>query len=320
MKLAYVDHDGHPILVTPAPGGTLIDLGPLLGIDDLDLPRLLADADVLLPRVRAINPTQTPAETRINPNDVRWLPPSPRPSKIVGVAINNRLGSQFAHRPPVEPAYFLTAPSALTGHGEPVVVPAEYGLTHPEPELAVVLGRRCRNVTEAEAHEAIFGYTIINDVTSPALKDRDSMELKVPGSVAHTDWREIRGDRDNSIYLTYHARSKGSDTFAPMGPWLVTADEVPDPMALEVRCYLGDELVLVDSTSNLRFPAATVIAHLSRSMTLEVGDVLHLGTAFQVADPERYPTVRHLDMSRLEGTLAIEIDGIGRLENPIARG
>jgi 2-keto-4-pentenoate hydratase/2-oxohepta-3-ene-1,7-dioic acid hydratase in catechol pathway len=222
----------------------------------------------------------------------------------------------------VEPSYFLKPPSSLIAHGEPIVVPTEYGLTHPEPELAAVIGRRSRKLTTENALDAVLGFTIINDITSPGLKDRDSMELTMPaGALGSLDlgWRQVRGDEDHSIYLTYHARSKGCDTFAPMGPWLVTRDTVGDPNCLDVKCMLNGELVLTDSTKNLTFPVETVLAHLTSYMTLEAGDVVHFGTAVQTASPERYPSIRHLDMGRIDGVFSVEIDGIGRLDNSIAR-
>ncbi|WP_030620351.1 fumarylacetoacetate hydrolase family protein [Streptomyces fulvoviolaceus] len=320
MRIANIAVAGRPRLVAPGLENSVIDLALLLGRDALDMDTFLAEADALLPTLRAMLAEPAPEHTILDVSQVRWLPPSPRPSKIVGVAINNKLGAQFAHRTPVEPAYFLKPPSALVGHGEPVVVPKEYGLTHPEPELAAVIGTRARNLTPENALDAVLGFTIINDITSPGLKDRDSMELVLPIDIgSDLSWRRRHGEDDHSIYLTYHARSKGCDTFAPMGPWLVTRDEIPDPNDLDVECRLDGELVLIDSTRNLTFSIQEAIAHLSRSMTLEPGDVVHFGTAFQSAAPERYPTIRHLDMSRIDGTFSIDIQGIGRLDNPIAR-
>jgi 2-keto-4-pentenoate hydratase/2-oxohepta-3-ene-1,7-dioic acid hydratase in catechol pathway len=320
MKLANVATAQRRILVAQSAAGQLADVGELLGRPELDIYGLIDEApsalDALADRLHA----PIPDSALVDASTMRWLPPSPRPSKIVGVAINNSMGNQYAHRAPVEPAYFLKPPSALTGHGEPIVVPAEYGLTHPEPELAAVIGRRAQRVGPADARAVVFGYTIVNDITSPALKDRDSMELVPPFPLgSDLSWRETHGEDDQSLYLTYHARSKGCDTFAPMGPWITTASEVASPNDLRVRCRLNDELVLTDSTANLLFGVDEVIAHLSHYMTLEPGDVVHFGTAFRPADPDRFPTIRHLDLSQLEGTLSVEIDGLGRLDNPIAR-
>jgi 2-keto-4-pentenoate hydratase/2-oxohepta-3-ene-1,7-dioic acid hydratase in catechol pathway len=321
MKLANVSIAERRALVVAGPDASILDVGRLLGRDHPDMDAVLGEGAELLDTITAKLAEAIPVAAVLDVAGARWLPPSPRPSKIVGVAVNNRSIAQFTHRPPEEPAYFLKPPSALVGHGEAIVVPAKFGLTHPEPELAAVIGRRSRNLTLQSALDAVLGFTIINDITSPALKDRDSMEISPPFATFGSDsaWRQVRGDEDHSVYLTYHARSKGCDTFAPMGPWLVTTDTVGDPNALDVRCWLDGELVLTDSTRNLTFSIEAVLAHLTSYMTLEAGDVVHFGTAVKAAAPQRFPTIRHLDISRIDGTLSVEIEGIGRLDNPIAR-
>ncbi len=256
---------------------------------------------------------------RISVAEVAWLPPIRRPSKVIGVALNNAIFSKLAYRYFEEPSFFLKPPSALVGHGEPIEIAEEYGLTHPEPELACIIGRRARRIAERDALDHVFGYTIINDVTSPGLKDRDSLHLEmppgIPGVTDEIPWRRQRCAGDRDLFLTYHARSKGCDTFGPIGPWLVTADEIPNPNQLGIRAWLGDSLVTEDSTANLSFPVEHVIAHLSRYMTLEPGDVVHFGTA---ANPARY-TLREADMSRLGGPLSIAIERLGTLSNPVTR-
>ena len=316
MRLASVFIAERPAVVAQAPGGTIVDAGALLGRADIGMDELIADAPAVLGELAEHLEQGEPVPVE----QVRWRAPSPRPSKIVGVAVNNSTIARIAHRPATEPAYFLKPPSALTGHGEPIIVDRGWGLTHPEPELAAVIGRRTRAVAPEDALEAVFGFTIINDITSPGLKARDSMEL-VPPRAMNQDlsWRERHGEDDHSIYLTYHARSKGCDTFAPMGPWLVTRDEVDDPNRLAVNGFLGDELVVTDTTANLTFSVETVIAHLSAHMTLDPGDVVHFGTATHPNQPERYPGLWALDMSRLDEPHGVEIEGIGRLENPVGR-
>jgi 2-keto-4-pentenoate hydratase/2-oxohepta-3-ene-1,7-dioic acid hydratase in catechol pathway len=249
---------------------------------------------------------------------VTWCAPIRRPSKIIGVPINNASVARWAHRDFAEPAFFLKPPSALTGHGQPVKVRKDYGLTHPEPELAAIINRRASNVSEADALQYVFGYTIINDITSPALKEQDSIELNVPKLPdPKITWRRLNSADDRSILLTYHTRSKGCDTFAPMGPCVVTPDEIGDPNQLEIRGWFGDELVTQDSTANLRFSVQKVIATASRYMTLEPGDIVHFGMAALPALPDKYPTSWDLDMSRVS-SIAVEIEGIGRLQNPVA--
>jgi 2-keto-4-pentenoate hydratase/2-oxohepta-3-ene-1,7-dioic acid hydratase in catechol pathway len=249
---------------------------------------------------------------------IKYHAPIRRPSKILGVPINNGTINRWAHRPWKAPGFFLKPPSALIGHGEAIVVRRDYGLTHPEPELAAIIGKRARNVAEADALDYVFGYTAINDITSPVLKEQDSIEINMPGLKGpDITWRELRGEEDSTIYLTYHARSKGCDTFAPMGPWIVTADAIADPDTLAISGWLGEEKVTVDTTANLSFGVAAVIAQASRFMTLEPGDVVHFGMAAVSAMPEKYPNTWSLDMASIGGSVAVEIEGIGILINPI---
>ncbi|WP_460772072.1 fumarylacetoacetate hydrolase family protein [Microbacterium sp. GXF7504] len=319
MRLATVHIAGRDRIVAPGADGSLIDVAALLGRTELSMEGVIRESPGILALIRE-RIREVGEQGTLDAGTATWAAPVPRPGKIVGVAINNSMGNRFAHRPPTEPAYFIKPSSALIGHEEAIVVPSEYGLTHPEPELAAVIGRRSKHLTPAEALDSVFGYTIINDITSPGLKDRDSMELVIPGAIdPDINWRERRGDDDHSMYLTYHARSKGTDTFAPLGPWLVTADEVPEPNALAVNCYLDDELVLVDTTANLTFSVAEVLVHLTSYMTLDVGDVVHFGTAFRPAQPDRFPTIRHLDLGRIGRTVSVEIEGIGRLDSAITR-
>jgi 2-keto-4-pentenoate hydratase/2-oxohepta-3-ene-1,7-dioic acid hydratase in catechol pathway len=256
---------------------------------------------------------------------VSWLPPIRRPSKILGVAINNVIGQRIAHRPFANPAFFFKPPSSLVGHGQPVVVHESYGVTHPEPELAVVIGRRAKDVADADALAHVFGYTIINDVTSPGLKSEDSIELVMPPGAGVGTYGKLLGWRANrdddharSNYLTYHARSKGTDTFGPIGPWIVTADDIADPNALAVNSFDGDDAVFVDSTANLLFPVQRVIAHASAYMTLLPGDIIHCGTSMRAADGGTYRGITDWDIRRVDGRpMHIDIVGIGRLSSPV---
>lgn len=256
---------------------------------------------------------------------VRWLPPVRRPSKVIGVAINNMMGQKVAFRPFADPAFFLKPPSSLVGHGEPVVVKFSYGVTHPEPELAVVIGKGGSSIPESQALSHVFGYTIINDVTSPGLKEKDSIELvarNAAGGGAYgklLGWRNVRDeDHARSNYLTYHARSKGTDTFGPIGPWIVTADGIPDPNNLYVNSFDGDTPAFVDSTANLTFSVQRVIAHASAYMTLVPGDIIHCGTSMRAAKDGNFSGLTDWDLQTTEGReMHIDIEGIGRLSNPV---
>lgn len=258
---------------------------------------------------------------------VTWLPPVRRPSKVLGVAINNTIGQKLAFRPFADPAFFFKPSSSLIGHGQDVVIKSSFGVTHPEPELAVVIGRGGKDISESAALDHVFGYTIINDVTSPGLKERDSIELVAPnagGGGAYgklLGWRRVFDENHaRSNYLTYHARSKGTDTFGPIGPWIVTSDEISDPNALSIDSFDGDEPAFVDSTANLTFSVQRVIAHASAFMTLFPGDIIHCGTSMKPADGGRHGGLTDWDLQACEGRpMRIRIAGIGELSNPVRK-
>jgi 2-keto-4-pentenoate hydratase/2-oxohepta-3-ene-1,7-dioic acid hydratase in catechol pathway len=256
---------------------------------------------------------------------VTWCPPVRRPSKVIGVAINNKIGQKIAHRPFADPAFFLKPPSSLIGHGQHVVVKSSYGITHPEPELAVIIGRGGSAIPESEALSHVFGYSVINDVTSPGLKEKDSIELIAPnpgGGGAYGKllaWRRVlNDDHARSNYLTYHARSKGTDTFGPMGPWIVTADEIDDPNSLSINSYDNDTLVFVDSTANLTFSVERVISHASSYMTFVAGDIIHCGTSMQAAPDGPYRGLTDWNLQNTDGrSMNITLERIGTLSNPV---
>lgn len=325
MKLCSFETPGRRSYGLVRSDGTIVDLKACLGAEAPasleELIEVVAEGRLSLPDLTA----GAAAAPAIDPAKITWRAPLARPGKILGVAINNKIGQELAYRPFAEPAFFLKPASSLTGHRQPVVVREAYGLTHPEPELAVIIGRRGKHIPEARALEHVFGYTIINDITSPGLKERDSIELVTPAAAGGgyrdlMSWRRVRDDEDaRSIYLTYHALSKGSDTFGPMGPWIVTTDEIADPNRLAVNSYDGTRLVFEDSTANLTFPVERIIAHASDYMTLEPGDVLHCGTAMRPAERGPFRALTQWDLRRAMEPMAVEIEGIGRLENPVAR-
>lgn len=300
-------------------GTRIVDVNTVLEDDDVTLHTIIdSPADVvrsITDRIRAAGD-----DARVAESDVVFLPPVPAPSKIVGVALNNDVFNYLASRTMTAPMYFLSPATAMTGHGGRLRVDPAWGPVHPEPELAAVIGSTLSCVTPSDALAGVFGYTIINDVTSPGLKSDDSVELVMPqGITVDEPWRESTGDDDRSLYLTYHARSKGTDTFAPIGPWVVTPDDVGSPDDLTIRAFLDDELVLEDSTANLTFAVGDVLSHLSHSMTLVPGDIVHFGTAARPSNPDRFPTIRSIDLTKYGQTVSIEIDGLGRLDTTITR-
>ena len=249
-----------------------------------------------------------------------WAPPLPNPSKILGVAFNNKELMKKAHVDPGVPNFFLKPPSALIGHGKHIVVDPDWGAVIPEPELCAVIGKRAKHIEPEQALDHVFGYTIHNDVTSHGLKfGKDSVAITYDRDLARPEfytWRNLNGPDDTDAYYVYHTRSKGTDTFGPMGPWISTADMVADPNDLHVKGWLDDDPFTVDHTGNYRFSIEECIAEASRYFTLEPGDMLSFGTTGKGAG--RFPRGhKSLLIGEEQGTIAIEIDPLGRLENPI---
>ncbi len=200
------------------------------------------------------------------------------PSKIVGFALTYAdHAKELGVATPEQLAVFFKPPSSLVGHRAPVVYPTGVSYLHYEVELAVVIGCRCRRVSEAEAYSVIRGYTIANDVTA----------------------------RDFIVnFYRPPVKAKGWDTFGPLGPYLVE-DEIADPHRLELRAYVNGELRQRGTTADLAYSIPELIAFLSEFMTLEPEDVILTGT------PKGISPVVPGD------TMRVEVDGLGALENPV---
>ena len=249
---------------------------------------------------------------RYGTDAVRWHPPVRRPSKLVCLALNNSANADRILSGPKHPATFIKAANALVGHLEPIIVKLAYGRCHPEPELAVVIGHRIKEIRADEAEDLVFGYTIHNDITSPTMRGEDTFH-----------YRAIHPARDDpsrieyvDTWVSYPGRYKGSDTFSPLGPWLVTRDEIADPHALTVSCRHKDELVTEDSTANLFYKMPEVLAFLSQYMTLLPGDVVSLGTALKRSAPGTR-AVQNIELDKLGGPVSVSIAGLGTLTNPV---
>lgn len=240
----------------------------------------------------------------------RWSPPLRRPGKILCVALNNSANPQRIISGPNEPSLFVKPSSSMVGHREPIRLRSYYGVVHPEPELAVVIGRTGRDIAADQALDHVFGYTMINDLTSPTMRAQDTFHYRSvhPGS----DGEELE-HRDS--WATYLGRYKGSDTFGPIGPWITTTDDIPDPHALAVTCTHRGRVVTEDTTANLRFSVSTVISFASRYLTLEAGDIIAMGTALRRS--EGGPALQTVDLTSTGGPISMTIEGIGTLSNPV---
>jgi 2,4-didehydro-3-deoxy-L-rhamnonate hydrolase len=217
-------------------------------------------------------------------DDADLLAPLPRPAKIVAIGRNYREhAAEEGVEPPSAPLIFAKWPSTVIGPGAEVRWDPDLSAkVDYEAELAVVIGRTARRVGVDTALDHVFGYTCLNDVSA-----RD---------IQFGDGQWIRG--------------KSLDTFCPMGPALVTADEIGDPQDLAIRCSVGDERVQDARTSAMYFGVAEIISYCSTSFTLEPGDVIATGTPGGVGvfrDPPRFLA----DGDRV----TVEIERIGRLEN-----
>jgi 2-keto-4-pentenoate hydratase/2-oxohepta-3-ene-1,7-dioic acid hydratase in catechol pathway len=253
MKLASFRHHGRDRLGF-AIGDGIIELDRVaraMGKAALPVPDMIAliesgEAGLRWLREAQVFAGKNPgAVPPIDASEIEWHPPVRRPSKILGIALNNSASDARKISAPEHPLFFMKPASSLVGHGGEIVVYDYYGSVHPEPELAVVIGSRCRDVKAEDAYGVIYGYSIFNDMTGNAMRAEDRV---------HYFALYPKKDDPNEVerveqHLSYAARYKGADTFGPMGPWLVTKDEVPDPHALEVRCWHKDELIAEDSTA-----------------------------------------------------------------------
>lgn len=218
---------------------------------------------------------------------VRALAPLPRPGKIFGIGLNYRDHAAETGKPvPDVPFVFAKVASAVIGPGAAIEIPAASAQIDYEGELAVVIGTRARRVRREAALSCVAGYTIMNDVSA-------------------RDYQERSG----------HSLGKSFDTFAPMGPALVTTDECDGSGHFDLRTLVSGEEMQHSNTSQLIFDVATLIEYISAGVTLEPGDVITTGTPAGVGARRTPP--RFLKPG---DTVRIEIGGIGALENPVVGG
>ncbi|MBA3597886.1 MAG: fumarylacetoacetate hydrolase family protein [Methylibium sp.] len=256
--------------------GTLRDLSSLLppGSGGLHLPALgLAG----LARLRRLDATALPR--------VRGTPrlgvPFTGISKFVGIGLNYRDHAAEAGLPvPSEPIIFMKATTSISGPNDPIEMPPDAQKVDWEVELGVVIGKTAKNVSEAGALAHVAGYCVVNDVSERA-------------------WQMERGGTWD--------KGKGFDTFGPIGPWLVTADEVPDPQALAMWLDVNDQARQRGNTATMVFGVAALVSYVSRCMTLLPGDVIATGTPPGVAMGMK-PQPQYL---KAGDVVTLGIDGLG---------
>jgi 2-keto-4-pentenoate hydratase/2-oxohepta-3-ene-1,7-dioic acid hydratase in catechol pathway len=319
MKLASLRYRDRDIVAVQIGDHALAAVDDLLARGSrtgaaLDMLDVIRGGEPLLREIAAAAETSRGDATvpRFEPDAVTmWHPPVRRPGKICAVAMNNSASNERKVSAPDHPAFFLKPPSCLVGHRQPIRVRKYYGSVHPEPELALVIGRTARDVAARDALDAVFGYTIFDDITGNGMRAEDRFHYYAlypkKGSPNETERVEQ--------HLSYAGRYKGSDTFGAMGPWLVTKDEIADPDNLGVRCKVGGELVADDSTRYYNYKVAEVVSFISQFHTLEPGDVISLGTAFKPGATRK--SIHTANFQTVAGPVEISIEGLGVQENPV---
>ena len=231
-----------------------------------------------------------PEAVKLDAAGVKLLPPVPDPPKIVCLGLNYRDHAAEGGAPiPKEPVLFSKYATALIGAGQPIVLPPVSKEVDYEAELVVVVGKRGRPRNEQEAREYVAGYTVGHDVSA-------------------RDWQLRKDQKQWMVGKTF-------DTFAPTGPVLVTADEVPDPHRLAIRLRLNGQTMQDSNTREMIFSVPAVLAYLAQVFTLEVGDLIFTGTPAGVGFARKPPV-----FLKAGDVVEVEIEGLGVLRNPVVQG
>lgn len=258
--------------------------GPWTPVSSLGLD--LRDTAEVIAHDRTLRAHLAAGRGRVLEGDARLAAPVVRPSKMLAIGLNymDHIRETKADAPE-RPVVFGKFPNTVNGPYDPIVIdPETTEMGDYEVELAVVIGRRARIVSEEDVPGYVYGYLVGNDVSA-------------------RDWQR----RDPQF-----ARSKSYDTFCPLGPWITTADEIGDPQALPLRSIVNGQVRQNSTTKEMIFSVAKLVAFLSRTMTLEPGDVILSGTPHGVGfamDPPVF--LQPGDVVRCE------IDGLGAIENRV---
>lgn len=218
-----------------------------------------------------------------NLSKFKLLAPIPNPPKIICLAFNySDHADEQKVQPSEEPVIFLKPHTALCGSDSEIICPNFVTELDYEVELAIILGKKCKNVDENKAKDAIFGYMIFNDVSA----------------------------RDIQFSDKQFTRGKSFDTFAPCGPWITTADEITDAQNLQIQTKINGELRQNSSTSKMLLKIPEIISKLSKVMTLEKGDIISTGTPAGVV--LKNPNLEYLKNG---DEIEMEIENLGTLKN-----
>jgi acylpyruvate hydrolase len=286
MKLVTFSHNGSTrIGVLVESNGSVLDLS---GVDaglPTDMIAFLAAGPAALAKAKAALQA-LPAGALLPAGQFTLQAPIPRPGKLLCMGHNYIDHSAMAPGTlPEFPNLFLKAPTAITGPNQPVRISAASDKVDYEGEFCFVIGKTARNVPESEAMDYVAGYTILNDVTA----------------------------RDFAGRVSQWMVGKSFDTFAPLGPALVTKDEVPDPGQLELVLTVNGEVRQHSNTGNTIFSIPFLIAYLSQAMTLDVGDVISTGTPSGSGAGLKPPV-----FLKAGDVVSAKVEKIGELVSPIA--
>lgn len=318
MKLATIREKGRPTVIARVTDTEGVALNAYPWMEDL-IEAGQAGLDVAAAAVEEARAGRRPV---IDLTGADWMAPNPKPSKILGCAVNNNELNRKAYKPMTAPMFFIKGRSALTGHNKPIILLKDHGQSIPEPEPVIVMSKRAKDIDPSRALDHVFGYTLTNDITASGVKfSQDAIALKqTPDLIKphHLAWREKFGENDTYLFFIYHAKSKAADTFAAMGPWLTTKDEIADPNRLKIRGYIDGECYADDSTANYFFTVERVIAEAAKWFTMEPGDCIHTGTASK--GTEKHPRGNiGTYLGLYDGKLTdVEVEGLGRLSNRIS--
>jgi acylpyruvate hydrolase len=234
---------------------------------------------------KALDPARAPKGLFTPLASAHLRAPIARPGKITCVGLNY---ADHAHEqgiePPQSPIFFVKSVNTICGPGDPIVLPPNSDQPDYEAEFAVVIGKGGSRIPESKAYEHVAGYMILNDVTARDMQQGDKQ------------WY----------------RGKSCDTFAPTGPWISTADEIPDPHNLRISLTLNDRTMQDSNTSNLIFKVPYLISFLSQSLTWEPGDLISTGTPPGVGVFRKPPV-----FIKAGDSISVTVERLGTLTNPV---
>ncbi len=280
MKLATFTHDGST-RIGVVDGDEVVDLAAAAP----DLPREMVGFLEAGPDALSAAQAAVARGPRLALAELRLEAPVARPPKFLAVGLNYADHvAEGGMETPQHPTIFNKQSTCVTGPTDPVHVPRVSHVLDYEGELGFVIGRRCRHVSRDDAPDVIAGYLVVDDVTV-----RD-WQLRTP------TW----------------TMGKSFDTHGPIGPWIVTSDELRDPHRLQLRTWVNGELRQDSNTKELIFDCFTLVEHFSTAFTLEPGDIVATGTPSGVGIVRKPP-----QLLKAGDVVRIEIEGIGAIENPV---